>query len=184
MSLPAGFDAPTRAALESIVDSARASGLPVEPLFAKAAEGKLKNAPDAQIVAAVRSLASRFRVIRTELGSTLDVGSMSAAATAMGVGVPIAAIRSMRDAASGSPNAPADLAGALVTATDLVAQRVSPASAVSAVQALLARRASPEQFARLRATVGETIAAGRPPDQAASKASQSIVKALPPPPAQ
>jgi hypothetical protein len=181
-ALPPGLDLQARAALERIIDSARVSGLPVEPLFAKAAEGKLKQATDAQIVAAVRSLASRFRAIRSEMGTTLDVPSMTAAATAIAVGIPLSAIRGMRDAAAGSPTASADFAGALVTATDLVAQRVSPSSAATAVQSLLARRAAPEQFARLRAGVGETIAAGRSPDQAALSATESIVKALPPAP--
>jgi hypothetical protein len=181
-TLPAGLDAQSKVALEHIIDSARVSGLPLEPLVAKAAEGKLKQASDPQIVAAVRSLANRFRAIRSELGTTLDVPSMTAAATAIAVGIPISAIRGMRDASAGSPTASADLAGALVTATDLVAQRVSPASAVTAVQSLLARRATPEQFARLRAGVGETIASGRAPDQAIRSATESIVKTLPPSP--
>ena len=181
-SLPAGLEPNTRRVLESVIDSARTLGLPVEPLFAKAAEGKLKQASDAQIISAVRSLAGRFRIIRSELGANLDVASVTAAATAVGVGIPVSAIRGMRDAAAGSPTAAADLAGALVTATDLVAQRVSATSAVTAVQSLLARRASAEQFARLRAGVGETIAAGRSPDQAARSATESIVRGLPPGP--
>jgi hypothetical protein len=181
-ALPSGLGAPARASIEAVIDSSRAAGLPVEPLYAKAAEGKLKQATDAQIVAAVRSLATRFRSIRSELGPSVDVTAMTAAATALSTGIPIATIRDLRDAAAGSPTASADLAGALVTATDLVAQRVSPASAASAVQSLLARRAAPEQYARLRAGVGETIAAGRSPDQAVRSATESIVKSLPPPP--
>lgn len=178
--LPAGFTEQTRAALERVIDSARTDGVPLEPLFAKAAEGKLKQAGEPQIIAAVRSLAARFRSIRAEMGSTLDVPSMSAAATALAVGIPISAIRDMHAAAAGSATASADLAGALVAATDLVAQRVSPMAATAAVQSLLVRRAAPEQFARLRASVGETIAGGRAPDQAAKAASESIVKGLPP----
>ena len=181
-TLPAGFDAAARAAIERIVDSARSAGLPVEPLYAKAAEGKLKQAPDAQIVVAVRALSARFRSLRAELGPTLDVASMSAAATALSAGIPLSSIRDMRDAAAGSRDPAADFAGALVTATDLVAQRVSPESATAAVQSLLARRATPEQFARLRAGVGEVIAGGRSPDVAARNASEAIVKSLPPPP--
>jgi hypothetical protein len=179
-TLPSGLSQPTKVVLERVIDSARMDGIPVEPLFAKVAEGKLKQAADAQIVTAVRALANRLRSIRSEIGPALDVPSMTAAATALASGIPIAAIRDMRDAAAGSPSASADLAGALITATDLVAQRVSPASATAAVQSLLARRAAPEQFARLRASVGETIAAGRAPDQAAKTASESIVKGLPP----
>lgn len=178
-SLPAGFSQVTKNVLEQVIDSARADGIPLEPLIAKAAEGKLKQASDAQIVAAVRSLANRLRSIRAEIAPTLDVSSMTAAATALAVGIQISAIRDLRAAAAGSPNAPSDLAGALITATDLVAQHVSPASATAAVQSLLARRAAPEQFARLRASVGESIAAGFSPDQATKSVTESITRALP-----
>jgi hypothetical protein len=181
-SLPAGFEPATRVAIERVVDSARAAGLPVQPLYAKAAEGKLKQATDAQILAAVRGLAGRFRSLRADLGPGLDATAMTAAATALSAGIPVAAIRDMRDAAAGSRDAAADFAGALVTATDLVAQRVSPESAIAAVQSLLTRRATPEQFARLRTGVGEVIAGGRSPDLAARSTSEAIVRNLPPPP--
>lgn len=181
--LPAGLEAPTREALEQIIDSARALGLPVQPLYAKAAEGRLKQAADAQIIGAVRGLANRFREIRASVASPMDVATMTAAATALSAGVPLAAIRDMRDAATGARNPDADLAGALVAVTDLVAQRVSTASAVSAVQSLLARRADPEQYARLRAGVGDFIAAGRSPDQAVRSTTETIVRTLPPAPA-
>lgn len=182
-TLPAGLDPASRISIERVIDSARATGLPVDPLYAKVAEGKLKQATDAQITGAVRALADRFRAIRSELGPGMDVAAMTAAATALSIGIPIASIRDLRDAAAGSHDASADLAGALIAAADLVTQRVSPASAASAVQSLLARRAAPEQFARLRAGVGETIAAGRSPDQAARTASDAIVKTLPQSPA-
>ena len=181
-SLPAGLDRATQASLEQVIDSARRLGLPVQPLFAKAAEGKLKQASDAQIIAAVRSLAGRFRDLRAELGATLDAQGMSAAATALLAGIPVSAIRDLRDAAAGSRDPAADLAGALVAATDLVAQHVSPSSAATAVQSLLVRRASPEQYVRLRAAVSQDIASGRSPDQAARSTTEAIVKVLPPAP--
>jgi hypothetical protein len=181
-SLPAGLDKATQASLEQVIDSARTLGLPVQPLYAKVAEGKLKQASDAQIVTAVRSLAGRFRELRSELGATLDAQGMSAAATALQAGIPLHAIRDLRDAAAGSRDPAADLAGALVAATDLVAQRVSASSAVTSVQSLLARRATPEQYVRLRAAVSQDIAAGRSPDQAARSTTEAIVKILPPTP--
>jgi hypothetical protein len=178
-ALPNGLDERTRAAIESIADSLRAAGLPAEPLYAKAAEGKLKQATDAQIVNAVRALANRFRELRAGLGASLDVASMSAAATALSTGVSVSAIRDMRDASAGARDPGADLASALVTLTDLVGQRVSTASAVSAVQSLLARRATPEQYARLRIGVSEVIGSGRAPDQAARATTEAIVRTLP-----
>ena len=181
-SLPAGLDPAARVTLEQIIDSARVAGLPVQPLYAKAAEGKLKAASDAQIVSAVRALSNRFREIRAGVDSSMEMATMTAAATALAAGVPLAAIRDMRAAAVGSRNPEGDLAGALVAVTDLVAQRVSTASAVSAVQSLLARRADPDQYVRLRAGVGDFIAAGRSPDQAVRSTTETIVKTMPPAP--
>lgn len=178
-ALPTGLDERTRKAIEQLADSVRSAGLPVDPLYAKAAEGKLKQASDAQIMNAVRGLANRFREIRAGLGSPLDAAAMSAAATALSVGVPVTAIRDLRDAAAGAHDPGAELAGALVTLTDLVGQRVSPASAVHAVQSLLARRATPDQYARLRIAVSDDILSGRSPDQATRATTEAIVRLLP-----
>jgi hypothetical protein len=178
-SLPAGVDERTRSAIEQLVDSMQTEGLPTSPLYAKAAEGRLKHATDAQILMAVRGLASRFREIRASLGSPADAGTMTAAATALSAGVSLSAIRDMRDAASGGKDASADLASALVTVTDLVNQLVPVGPAVTAVQALLVRRAAPEQYTKLRVAVTNDILAGRTPEQAARSSAESIVRLLP-----
>jgi hypothetical protein len=178
-SLPPGLDDATVRAIEVLADSMRAGGLPADPLYAKAAEGKLKQASDAQILSAVRALASRFRQIRAGLGPGIAPATMSAAATALSAGIPIATIRDMRDAAAGARDPAGDLAGALVTLADLVGQRVPQASAISAVQSLLARHAAPEQFARLRIGVSDIIGSGRTPDQAVRATTEAIVKTLP-----
>lgn len=181
-SLPPGLEETTARAIETLADSMRATGLPADPLYAKAAEGKLKQASDAQILAAVRALANRFRQIRAGLGPNVGAATMSAAATALSAGIPIATIRDMRDAAAGARDPAGDLAGALVTLADLVGQRVPTESAVSAVQSLLARHAAPEQFARLRIGVSDIIGTGRTPEQAVRATTESIVKTLPPTP--
>jgi len=50
------LDAPTRKALSAIVDSARAQGIPVEPLMEKVYQGLAMGADGSRIVVAVRSL--------------------------------------------------------------------------------------------------------------------------------
>jgi hypothetical protein len=179
-SLPSGLEAKTRTTIEQLADSMRSEGLPDAPLFAKAAEGRLKRATDAQIVLAVRGLATRFRQIRAGLGTSVDAGTMTAAATALSAGVTLPVIRHMYDAAG--TQASTDLAGALVTVTDLVIQQVPVASAVTAVQSLLVRRASPEQYTKLRLGVTNGILAGQNPDEAARVNAESIVRLLPPAP--
>jgi hypothetical protein len=178
-ALPAGLEGQTRQIIDQLADSLRAAGLPADPLYAKAAEGKLKQATDAQIIAAVRGLARRFGEIRSSLGQSVDVAVMSAAATALSAGVPLPAIHDLREAAGGSHDANTDFATALVTLTDLVSQRVPTAPAVSAVQSLLARRAPVDQYARLRIGVTDDIVAGRSPDQAVRARTEAIVRSLP-----
>jgi hypothetical protein len=179
VTLPAGLEPQTRQLIEQIADSLRTVGLPDMPLYEKAAEGKLKQASDAQIVAAVRGLARRFGEIHSSLGSSLDVASMSAAATALSAGVPLPAIKGLHDAAGSARDANADFVTALITLTDLVAQRVPSAPAASAVQSLLARRAPADQYARLRLDVTQDIVAGRAPDQAVRARTDAIIRSLP-----
>ncbi|MDQ3810146.1 MAG: hypothetical protein M3336_07640, partial [Chloroflexota bacterium] len=53
--LAARLDPATRKAVEVIVDSARAAGLPTEPLIDKALEGASKRASGGRITAAVQA---------------------------------------------------------------------------------------------------------------------------------
>jgi hypothetical protein len=178
-TLPAGLEVQTRHTIEVLADSLRAAGLPVEPLYAKVAEGKLKQATDVQIIAAVRGLARRFRDLRSAIGAPLGAAALSAASTALSSGVPMPAIVGLFGAAGTDRNADADFTTALITLTDLVEQRVPPASATTAVQSLLARRAPADQYARLRVEVRDEIGAGRSPDQAVRARADAIVRSLP-----
>ena len=178
-ALPSGLDPQTRRAIELLMDSLRSTGLPVDPVIAKVAEGKLKQANDAQIISAARGLARRFREVQAAIGSPLDAPAMSAAATALSSGVAMPAIVGLFYAAGTDRNADADFTTALITLTDLVEQRVPASSAATAVQSLLARRAPPDQYARLRVEVRDEIAAGTPPEQAARGRSDAIVRGLP-----
>ena len=66
-----------------------------------------------------------------------------------------------------------------ITLTDLVGQQVPSASAVAAVQSLLARRAPSDQYTRLRIGVTDDIVAGQSPEQAVRARTDAIVRALP-----
>ena len=63
------LDAPSRAAITALVDSARAQGLPVEPLMEKVYEGMGKGADGPRIVAAVRSLTLEMASAHRALGT-------------------------------------------------------------------------------------------------------------------
>ena len=64
------LDPGVRAAVVAIIDSARASGLPVEPLVDKALEGMSKGAPGPRIIVAVRGLAGKLGIARLRI----DIG--------------------------------------------------------------------------------------------------------------
>src|SRR5260370_12436450 len=74
------LDPDTRLAVVAVIDSARADGLPVEPLIQRALEGATKGAPEARIVAAVRRLTGDLGIARSALrtdatGPHLEAGA-------------------------------------------------------------------------------------------------------------
>src|SRR5689334_8244862 len=58
------LDARTRSAVERVIDSVGAAGIPAEPLVSKALQGAAMRAPSERIVTAVRQLAQRLGVAR------------------------------------------------------------------------------------------------------------------------
>ena len=179
--LPAKLGAPARLAIQRTIDSARASGLPVEPLADKAAEGVLKGADDERIVAAVETLARELGTARAVLVNA-DPSLLRAAASALHAGIDSAMLgRLARPAAAQPPDRQA-LTGALVTAVDLVAKHVPPAAATTSMEALLRRRAPEREFLALRDEVARDIEAGRAPEAALAARTRSHVQMLSLPP--
>lgn len=160
-----------RAAVVHLVDSARIAGLPSEAVSAKAAEGVLKGADDARIVAVLRTLVGELGAARDALGPGATSSEIVAAASALHAGVPVAAVR--RLAASRPPGRA--LATPLVVMADLVTRRVPPAEAARAVDGLLRRGAADRDFVALRAAVERDILAGQAPLDATRARSRAIV---------
>ena len=74
------LDAPTRKALFAIVDSARAQGIPVEPLMEKVYQGLAMGADGSRIVVAVRSLTLEMGNAHRVLGAVATTDELKAAA--------------------------------------------------------------------------------------------------------
>ena len=72
------LDPETRSLVVSVVDSARAAGLPSEPLIQRALEGVTKGAPSPRIVAAVRRLAIDLGTARGALGTRATTPELEA----------------------------------------------------------------------------------------------------------
>ena len=176
---PTALSADTRAQLTRLADSARAVGLPTDPIVAKAAEGVLKGADEARILAAVRALSAQLADAATVLPGNTTPGTLTAAASALRAGVTADALRELSRNASGGSDA--DLGNALVTVADLAAGGVQTTRAVSAVGQLLRLNASEREFAALRASVAADIQRGVAPESALSERMATVVRRLGPP---
>ena len=156
----ARLDEATRAAVAAVVDTARAAGLPIEPLVQKALEGAQKRAAGERIEAAVRALAGRLRTARAVLGREASGPELAAAAAALHVGArpdDLARLRERRPHRS--------LLVPLSVLSDLVARGVPVDTAAAAVVAL-ADRLADEEYLAFRREVERDIALGAPPTTA------------------
>jgi len=178
---PPRLPAAVEAAVSRIADSARARGLPTEPLYAKAAEGVLKGADATRIIDAVRGLSHELDVARESLGSCASSAELVAAASALHAGVSASKLAHLMQTAN-TCGTPGRLVMPFFVLADLVARQVSADVAVSSIETLVARGAPDAQFANLRAAIERDIASGERPDAAARSRSAAVLRTLEPRP--
>jgi hypothetical protein len=166
------LDARTRATVAALIDSARASGVPSEPLVGKALEGASRGADGARIAGAVRALAQRLSSARTLLGESSSVAELVAGASALQAGVAPNTLQQLRTARPREP-----LAAALVVLADLVTRGVPADTASKLILRVAQTRAGDESFDALRRDVARDIVAGAPPVVAAAVRTQGLVGA-------
>lgn len=164
-----------RQTIARLGDSLRAVGLPDQPLYAKAAEGMLKHASEARILAVVQTLAGELGEARRSLGSSVDDAELVAAASALHVGATPAMLRRLAAARDGVGPGAGSLATPLVALTDLLVRRVPPTAATAAIDSLVTRRAPSGDFAALRAAVERDIEAGRSPEASVAARTQTLL---------
>lgn len=160
--LSARFDTRTAAAVTRVVDSARARSLPTEPLVQKALQGAAKRAPAGRVLAAVSELLSELSTARSALGNRSTEAELVAGAGALHAGVPEPTLSRIRELRGGQ-----SVTVAAGTLADLVARGVPVDGAVSAILALVERRAADAEVIAFSNQVGRDIAAGAPPAVAA-----------------
>ncbi|MGK2935365.1 MAG: hypothetical protein ACSLFE_09025 [Gemmatimonadaceae bacterium] len=161
--LSARLDARTAAAVTRVVDSARARSLPTEPLVQKALQGAAKRASSERVLAAVSELLSELSIARSALGQRSTEAELVAGAGALHAGVPAATLSRIRELRGGQ-----SVTVAVGTLADLVARGVPVDGAVSAILALVERRAADADVIAFSNQVGRDIAAGAPPAVAAT----------------
>jgi hypothetical protein len=155
------LDPETRSLVVSVVDSARAAGLPSEPLIQRALEGVTKGAPSPRIVAAVRRLATDLGTAREALGSRATAPELEAGVAALRAGASPQVLTQLRDARR------PPLTMALAVLADLVASGV-PVDSASAIVLAAAPTARDADLVEFRRAVERDISLGAPPGAAAS----------------
>ncbi len=166
----ARLDPANRFAIEMIMDSAHAAGLPTHPLLSKAFEGVAKRADQRRIVAAVRSLAGALREARTALGPSLSETEWSAAASAIQAGVPTQVLARFRPEKPGKQ----PLARALVVLADLITRGVPVDVASSTMVQLWQRGAGDADFNGLWHEVEQDILSGSNPGAALQQRAREL----------
>ncbi|MBK6422165.1 MAG: hypothetical protein IPF77_08070 [Gemmatimonadetes bacterium] len=147
-----------RVAVDHLVDSARAAGLPGEPLVRKALEGESKGADSGRIVAAVRTLARLLGDARRSIGPGASEADLVAGAAALRAGATsarLAALAALRPRES--------LTVPLSVLADLLTAGVEPERAWSNVRDMASRAASDAAFLALRERLADEVHAPLPP---------------------
>ena len=169
--LKARLDSETAAAVSQIVTQAQASGLPSEPLVAKALEGASKRAAGPRIVAAVRQYAQALAGAREALGADSRETEIVVGAGALLSGVPADSLAGLRAALPGR-----SLVVPLVVMADLLARRVPAPTASNAILAASRAGVRDADLLKLRARVEEDIRAGMAPGVAATNRGRALLE--------
>jgi hypothetical protein len=147
--------------LATLAASVEASGIPEEPIFAKALEGAVKRVPRDRLVPAVREYTGRLSQSREALGADADVPLLVAGADAIQRGV---AASTLRELPRDRPRSPM----ALLVLAELVESGVPADRALMIVREALAERRD-DRMLDASARVRMLIRQGVPPRDAVER---------------
>jgi hypothetical protein len=147
----------TRALVVPVMDSARARGLPVEPLVQRALEGTSKQAAPELIAQVVRRLAGDLANARKALGPDATPEAVAAGADALHAGATTALLQRISHSLGGRR-----VAVPLAVLADLTARGV-PADTAAALTLARARSTSDADLLALERDVERDIALGAAP---------------------
>jgi hypothetical protein len=165
------LDPVTRPLVAAVLDSARAAGLPEEPLVQRALEGTAKGAPSPAIVTALHRLALDLGRARAALGTRATAPELEAGAAALRAGASPAVLADLRRVRREALTVP------LAVLADLVAGGVPVDSAAAAVLALAATARDAELIDFRRAVERDVALGASAAAAAAAAASQFGVTA-------
>jgi hypothetical protein len=169
------LDAPTRKALSALVDSARAQGIPVEPLMEKVYQGLAMGADGSRIVVAVRSLTFEMGNAHRVLGAVATTDELKAAASAVHAGVPAVELGKMKKQ-SGLRRS---LTLPFTVLADIVSRGVPVAAATNAIKSLVGAGAKDKDISDFQRNVSVDIEKGAQPAAAAETRAKGAVAPTP-----
>jgi hypothetical protein len=161
--------------VRSLVDSARAEGLPTEPVMSKAQEGVAKHATSPAIAHAVRTVFLSLREARHTLGPSASRDELTAAAAALQAGIPASALTDLRINSHGK-----SIMVPLVVLADLVTRGVPRDVASHTILQLWMGGAGDADLLGLPTAVEQDIVSGAAPGDALLNRARTIPLRLPP----
>ena len=167
------LDAPTRKAISAMVDSARAQGIPVEPLMEKVYQGLAMGADGPRIIIAVRSLTQELGGAHRALGAVASADEIKAAASAMHAGVPAVELGKMKKQ-SGLRRS---LTLPFTVLADIVSRGVPVQTAANAIRSLVGAGARDKDISDFQRNVSVDIEKGAPPAAAAETRAKGAAPA-------
>ena len=169
------LDAPSRAALVALLDSARAQGIPVEPLMQKVNQGVAIGADGPRIVAAVRNLTHEMATAHRALGTVATADEIQAAASAVHAGVPAVELGRIKKQ-SGLRRS---LTLPFTVLADIVSRGVPVEAGVNAIRSLVGAGAKDTDINDFQRNVSGDIAKGAPPAAAAETRAKAVPSGKP-----
>ena len=172
------LDAPTRKALSALVDSAKAQGIPVEPLMEKVYQGLAMGADGPRIVLAVRSLTVEMANAHRALGSVATTDELKAAASAVHAGVPAVELGKMKK----QGGLRRSLTLPFTVLADIVSRGVPVQTAANAIRSLVGAGARDRDISEFQRNVQVDIEKGAQPKAAAETRAKGAVTTTSPGP--
>jgi hypothetical protein len=164
------LDPQTLATVETLIDSARAVGIPTEPLADKASEGALRKYTGEQIITLVRKRAMQLGAAKAALFPATD-REILAGADALAWGVPDATLTRLRQVRAGT-----DLTIPVGVLADLVGRGVQLDTASAVVIALASSSMRDTDMIKFRQTVERDIALGSVPSAAVATRAAGVAE--------
>jgi len=171
----AKLDAATRRVVQSLLDSARAEGLPQEPVLSQAQLGMSRHASGTRIAQVVRTVFLSLREARATLGASANRGELTAAAAALQAGIPTSALVDLRASGHGK-----SIMVPLVVLADLVTRGVPSDTASHTILRLWMGGAGDADLLGLPKAVEQDIVSGAAPGDALLNRARTIPIRLPP----